>query len=73
MQTSEIVRLQQYLRDKLGTDRISLRIREKSEDSVEVHLADEFIGVIYRDEDEGEISYAFHMTILEMDLPEDFR
>ncbi len=69
MQTSEIVRLQQYLRDKFGTERISLIQRQKSEDSVEVHLGDEFIGVIYRDEDEGELSYAFHMTILEMDLP----
>ncbi len=40
-------------------------------DSVEVMLGDEFIGLIYKDEDEGETSYAFHMSILEMDLPRD--
>jgi len=33
-------------------------------------LGEEFIGVVYRDEDEGEVSYAFNMAILEMDLPE---
>ncbi|MEE8534508.1 MAG: DUF3126 family protein, partial [Kiloniellales bacterium] len=30
---------------------------------------DEFIGVIFRDEDEGEVSYAFNMAILDEDLP----
>ena len=36
---------------------------------MEVYLDDEFIGVMYRDEDEGEVSYAFNMAILEIDLP----
>ena len=30
--------------------------------------ADEFIGVLFKDVDEGEISYDFHMSILEMDI-----
>jgi hypothetical protein len=34
-----------------------------------VMLDGEFIGVIYRDEDDGDISYDFNMAILEMDLP----
>jgi hypothetical protein len=49
-----------------------LRIgKPKHDGSVEVSLGQEFIGVIYRDvdEDDGEVSYAFHMAILEMDLP----
>ena len=39
--------------------------------SVEVSLGEEFIAIIYRDvdEDDGEVSYAFQMAILEMDLP----
>ena len=32
-------------------------------------LGDEFMGTIYRDDDEGDISYDFNMAILEMDLP----
>ena len=69
MDRSEIVRVQQYLRDKFGTDRITLQASGRTSDSVEVNLSGEFIGVIYRDEDEGEVSYAFQMAILEMDLP----
>jgi hypothetical protein len=35
-----------------------------------VQVAGEFIGVIFKDEEDGEVSYAFNMAILEMDLPE---
>ena len=43
--------------------------RIKSADSLEVYLAEEFIGTLYRDDEDGEISYAFNMAILEIDLP----
>ena len=70
MDQSEALRLQAYLREKFGTDRLRLG-KPKQDGSVEVSLGEEFIGVIYRDvdEDDGEISYAFHMAILEFDLP----
>jgi hypothetical protein len=35
-----------------------------------VHVAGEFIGLVYKNEEEGEVSYDFNMSILEMDLPE---
>jgi len=44
--------------------------RPKQQDSVEVHINGEFIGVLFKDEEDGEVSYAFNMAILEMDLPE---
>jgi len=69
MQKSEINRLQQYLQEKFGNRNIRLSPRKEAGDSAEVLMGDEFIGVIYRDEDEGEISYDFNMAILEMDLP----
>ena len=34
----------------------------------EIFLDDEFIGLVYVEDDEGEISYQFHMTILKEDL-----
>ena len=67
---AEIVRVQQYLREKFGTEKFILRAGPQEDSSVEVSLGNEFIGVVFKDEDEGEISYDFHMTILEMDLPE---
>jgi hypothetical protein len=34
-----------------------------------VTVAGEFIGVLYRDEDEGEVSFSLNISILEEDLP----
>ena len=70
MTRSEIWRLEKYLRNLFRLDTITLLERPKQQDSVEVHVAGEFIGVIFRDDEDGEISYAFQMAILEMDLPE---
>jgi hypothetical protein len=69
MNKIETTRLQQYLQTKFGNKKLSLVARKEAKDSLEVMLDGEFIGVIYRDEDEGEVSYDFNMAILEMDLP----
>ncbi|MDC3080348.1 DUF3126 family protein, partial [Rhodospirillaceae bacterium] len=55
-------------RTKFNNPKVVIEGRENKEDSAEVMLDGEFIGVIFKDEDEGEISYDFHMSILEMDL-----
>ena len=65
----ESARLQAYLQEKFGNKGLALRARSQAKDSVEVLLNGEFIGVLYKDEDEGETSYDFNMAILEMDLP----
>jgi hypothetical protein len=67
---TEIWQLEKYLRNLFRLDTITLLERPKQQDSVEVHVAGEFIGVLFKDEDEGETSYSFNMAILEMDLPE---
>ena len=69
MKPNDIARLQAYLQDKMSNNMIRLMRRPKADDSVEVMLGDEFIGLIYVDEDEGELSYQLVMTILEEDLP----
>jgi len=67
---SEIWRVEKYLRSLFRLDTITLLERPKQADSVEVHVGGEFIGVIFKDEEDGETTYAFQMAILEMDLPE---
>lgn len=67
---SEIWRIEKYLRNLFRLDTITLLERPKQTDSVEVHVGGEFIGVIFKDEEDGETTYAFQMAILEMDLPE---
>jgi hypothetical protein len=67
---SEIWRLEKYLRNLFRLDTITIIERPKQPDSVEVQVNGEFVGVLFKDEEDGEISYAFNMAILEMDLPE---
>ena len=69
MTRTEILRIQKYLNSKFGSKNFTLEKSQIQDDSMEVHLGGEFLGLIYKDEDEGEISYAFQMAILEMDLP----
>jgi hypothetical protein len=69
MQKTEVARLQKYLQDKFSNKKITLSERREAKDSLEVMLDGEFLGVIYRDDDEGEVSFDFNMAILEMDLP----
>jgi hypothetical protein len=69
MTLHEIARLQAYLRKTFGNARIAVDPPAKRGAPIEVRIAEEFIGTLHRDEDEGEISYALHVTILEEDLP----
>ncbi|MEL0072145.1 MAG: DUF3126 family protein [Rhodobiaceae bacterium] len=68
MNNDEIIRVQTYLRLKFQNDMLTLK-RGAKDDMVEVFLEDEFIGTMFRDDDEGDISYSFNMAILEFDLP----
>ena len=70
MDDSEMARVQRYLREKFGNQHIILKDRPQSDGSVEVYMEEEFIGVIYKDDEDGDISYDFNMSILEFDLPE---
>ena len=70
MDEIEMARVQKYLREKFSNDQITLRDRTQSDGSVEVNIGDEFIGVLYRDVEDGDVSYDFNMAILEFDLPD---
>ncbi|MEC8265568.1 MAG: DUF3126 family protein [Pseudomonadota bacterium] len=64
----EIKQIQEYLNKKFFSDKFEAKKRKSIDDSCEIFLDDEFIGLVYIEEDEGEISYQFHMTILREDL-----
>ena len=68
MTEAEVQKLQKYFRDKFSNENFRLVDRIKSADSLEVYLAEEFIGTLYRDDEDGEVSYDFNMAILAIDL-----
>jgi hypothetical protein len=64
----EIVRLESYLRKLFRLDTIEVRQRPSKDDSAEVYIGDEFVGILFRDDDDGDLSYQFQMAILDFDL-----
>lgn len=70
LEAIEVAQLQRYFQNRFGHNGFALKMREKAKDSVEVLLNGEFIGVIYKDTEDGDISYDFNMAILREDLPD---
>ena len=68
LQPDEIKKLTRFLRTKFQLANIEVRKRPQKTDSAEVYIGDEFIGVIFRDDEDGELSYNFSMAILDFDL-----
>lgn len=68
IQDNEVQKLEAYLRKTLGNIGLSLKRRDRAKDSVEMLANGEFLGVIYKDEDEGEVSFTLTMAILAEDL-----
>jgi hypothetical protein len=66
---SDIARVEAYLRTTLGSNRINIEAPKNRSASVEVRAGREFIGTLHRDDEDGEVSYSLHITILEEDLP----
>jgi hypothetical protein len=64
----EIIKLQKFLQMKFNNKNIDVRPRHKLNDSVEVFIGDESIGLIHLDDEDGDKSYIFNMSILDIDL-----
>jgi len=64
----ELRKLDAYFKKQFQNQSISVRARPRLEDSAEVYIGDEFVGVITRDDDDEDLSYSFTMAILDFDL-----
>ena len=67
MKPFEVKKLKNYFNSKFESNFYSLKL-DNSNNSAEVYFKDEFIGLIYKDEEDGEVAYQFHMTVLNEDL-----
>ena len=68
MNRQELQKLEAYFRRRFNMSTISVRARPQKDDSAEVYIGDEFIGVLFRDDEDGDLSYNFTMAILDIDL-----
>ncbi len=67
MNDKDIKRIEAHLRRTFGATTLALKARPKQKDSAEVYVGEEFVGVVYQDEDEDG-SFMFEMAILAEDL-----
>ena len=70
MDKTELAKVQNFMRRTLQSPNLEVRVRPRKTDSAEVYIANEFVGVLFRDEEDGDLSYNFSMAILEFDLDE---
>ncbi|AHC73797.1 hypothetical protein P856_586 [Candidatus Endolissoclinum faulkneri L5] len=68
MTPKEIAQVQAYLRNRFSNKKIIIIPRTNKNDSAEVMLDEEFLGVIFRDDEDGDICYQFNMTMLDIDI-----
>ena len=68
MDVQEIKKLEDYMRRQFGNPRIRVVPRPRKDDSAEVYVGEEFIGVLFVDDEDEDKSYNFSMAILGTDL-----
>jgi len=64
----EVRKLDAYLKKLFGNARIRVVPRPRKDDSAEVYIGEEFVGVLFVDDEDAERSYNFQMAILGTDL-----
>ena len=67
MSPEDISKLQSYFQGLFSNPSIDVRARPNKADSAEVYIGEEFIGVLFRDEDDPE-DFNFNMSVLGVDL-----
>jgi hypothetical protein len=63
-----VAQLNAYLRRKFDNEKIRVVPRAKKTDSLEAYIGEEFIGVLFIENEKGRRSYILELPILDVDL-----
>ena len=63
-------KIESFFKQKFSNKKIKIEGRANKDDSADVLIEDEFIGVVFEDKEDGETCFQFNMTILTEDLEE---
>ena len=61
-------KIEYFFKQKFNNKRIKIEGRANKNDSADVLIDDEFIGVVFEDNEDGDMCFQFNMTILSEDL-----
>ena len=70
MDKTELAKVERHLRRTFSNHSIRVVARPKKDDSAEVYIGEEFVGVLFLDDEDEDRSYNFSMAILETDINE---
>jgi len=68
---SDLPRVQKYLRKLFRTNELKVIPHARKKDMAEVFIGEEYIAPLYREEEDGEVSYQLQVVILDVDLDEE--
>jgi hypothetical protein len=66
LKPDEIRKLDAFFKRTFKNPDMQVKARPRKTDSAEVYVGDEFLGIVFKDEEDGD--YNFSMAILEIDL-----
>ena len=61
-------KIENFFKKKFNNKKIKIEGRANKDDSAELLIEDEFIGVVFEDDEDGDTCFQFNMTILSEDL-----
>ena len=61
-------KIENFFKQKFNNKKIKIEGRTNKNDSADVLIEDEFIGVVFEDNEDGDMCFQFNMTILSEDL-----
>jgi len=67
VKADELKKLDAYFK-RTFNEKMIVKARPRKDDSAEVYMGEEFLGVVYIDDEDGDRSYNFSMAILDVDL-----
>ena len=67
LKPEELRKLDSYFKRTFNPN-MEVRARPRKDDSAEVYIGDEFLGVLFRDDEDDDLSFNFSMAILDIDL-----
>ncbi|NNM73256.1 DUF3126 family protein [Enterovirga aerilata] len=68
MDKSELAKIERFMRRTFANHSIRVVARPRKTDSAEVFVGEEFVGVVFVDDEDGDRSFNFQMAILSEDL-----
>ena len=71
MDVTEVRKLDAYLKRLFGNPKIRVVPRPKKDDSAEVYIGEEFIGVLFVDDEDDDRSFRLQLAIREADIEEE--